>query len=171
MSQSSYLSRFLLLAHRHADLRYPTEDAGRGVVAAGGVAGGAREAAAFATAAGLAALGLMALVGCFSTPQLDKRSSQGSARDGRFVLSSLFRAWARPPTARATRPIRAGKRESGASSRVKVKLRTRALALLVLVRGSARQTAARQNARHRRIFVFNTSRPRQETAGFLSSEG
>ena len=47
--------------------------------------------------------------GCFSTPQLDKRSL-GSARDGRFVLSSLFRARARHPTARATRPIRAGGR-------------------------------------------------------------
>ena len=47
--------------------------------------------------------------GCFSTPQLDKRSL-GSARDGRFVLSSLFRARARHPTARATRTICAGGR-------------------------------------------------------------
>ena len=92
--------------------------------------------------------------GCFSTPQLDKRSL-GSARDGRFVLSSLFRARARHPTARATRPIRAGGRgrEKWRSRVIKVKSRTRALALLVLVRGSARQTAACQNARHRRIFV------------------
>ena len=43
------------------DIRRRTEDTGRGVVAAGGVAGGAREAATFATAAGLAALDLMAL--------------------------------------------------------------------------------------------------------------
>ena len=92
--------------------------------------------------------------GCFSTPQLDKRSL-GSARDGRFVIFRLYfeRGRGTPQRARLVRSALVGGEEKKWRSRVKVKSRTRALALLVLVRGSARQTAARQNARHRRIFV------------------
>ena len=92
--------------------------------------------------------------GCFSTPQLDKRSL-GSARDGRFVIFRLYfeRGRGTPQRARLVRSALVGGEEKKWRSRVKVKSRTRALALLVLVRGSARQTAARQNARHRRISV------------------
>ena len=141
-----------LVAHRHADLRHPTEDTGRGVVAAGGVAGGAREAAAFATAAGLAALDLMAL-GVFQ--HRNSISAHWAVRETAVSFFRLYfeRGRGTPQRARLVRSALVGGEEKKWRSRVKVKSRTRALALLVLVRGSARQTAARQNARHRRIFV------------------
>ena len=117
-----------------------------------GVVGGAREAAAFATAAGLAALDLMAL-GVFQ--HRNSISAHWAVRETAvsFFCLSFGRGRGTPQRARLVRSALVGGEEKKWRSRVKVKSRTRALALLVLVRGSARQTAARQNARHRRIFV------------------
>ena len=123
------------------------------MVAGGGVTGGAREAAAFATAAGLAALDLMTL-GVF--PHRNSISAHWAVRE---TVVSFFRLYfergrGTPQRARLVRSALVCGEDKKWRSRVKVKSRTRALALLlVLVRGSARQTAARQNARHRRIFV------------------
>ena len=140
-----------LVAHRHADLRHPTEDTGRGVVAAAGVTGGAREAAAFATAAGLAALDLMTL-GVFQ--HRNSISAHWAVRETAVSFFRLYfeRGRGAPQRARRVRSALVGGEEKKWRSRVKVKSRTRALALLVLV-GSARQTAERRNARHRRMFV------------------
>ena len=144
-----------LVAHRHADLRHPTEDGGHRSRCGRcwcGVAGGAREAAAFATAAGLAALDLMAL-GVFQ--HRNSISAHWAVRETAVSFFRLYfeRGRGTPQRARLVRSALVGGEEKKWRSRVKVKSRTRALALLVLVRGSARQTAARQNARHRRISV------------------